>query len=107
MEFRLDTRNTVILILAMIIVFSFTIWGIIGIKTIIGILFLFLVPFYLILNKTSLSLGEKIVFSFFLGVGFFPSIVYYLGLFIGVRKAIITTFIILLIIGITINKFKK
>lgn len=106
-EFKLDTKNTTIIILVMIGMFSFILLGMTGFRTIIGILLLFLVPFYLILNKTRLSIGEKIIFSFFLSTGIFPTIVYYLGLFIGVRKAIIATFIVLLVIGLVINKFKK
>lgn len=106
-EFELDTKNTAIIMLVMIGIFSFILLGMTGFRTIIGILFLFFVPLYLILNKASLAFGEKLIFSFFLGIGFFPSVVYYLGLFIGVRKAIIVTFIIFLITGVIINKIKK
>lgn len=106
-KFKLDTKNTAILILIIIGIFSFTVLGVTGFKTIMGVLVLFLVPSYLILNKTHLLTDEKIIFSFFLSIGFFPSIVYYLGLFIGVRKAIIAAFIVLLITGLIMNKFKK
>ncbi|MBW2974427.1 hypothetical protein KY366_01800 [Candidatus Woesearchaeota archaeon] len=101
--FKLDTKKTVILILLMIGIFSFLVLGKTGFKTIMGVLALFVVPSYLILNKTSLSTEEKIVFSFFLSIGFFPSIVYYLGLLIGVRKAIIVSFLVLLAAGMIIN----
>ena len=106
-EFRLNVRNTIIVVFVLIGIFSLFVFGMMGFRTIIGILLLFLISFYFILKKTALTEDEKVMFSFFLSIGFFPAIVYYLGLFVGVRKAIIVTFVILLAAGIIINKVKK
>lgn len=103
-EFRLDSKNTSVAVFLLIGIFSFALFGFMGFKTIIGILFLFLLPSYLILNKAELPTDEKIIFSFFLSIGFFPSIVYYLGLVIGIRKAIIAAFVVLIIVGIILNR---
>ena len=106
-ELKLDAKMTAIIILGLIIIFSFAALGITGARTIIGSLLLFFIPCYLLLNKVGLPADEKIIFSFFLGIGLFPSLVYYLGFFVGVRKAIIVVFVILLVMGIIINRKRR
>ncbi|MBW2989446.1 hypothetical protein KY358_03950 [Candidatus Woesearchaeota archaeon] len=103
----MDTKNTLIFILLAIAVFSFVFFGITGFKVLIGALAFFLLPSFLILRRLNIPLEEKMVFSFFLGIGLFPSLVYYLGILIGLRKAIISSFILLVAIGLIINKIKK
>ena len=76
----------------------------------LGIILLFMLPTYLILNNFSLEQDEKVIFSFFIGVGIFPSITYWLGMLISFRMAILITFIFLSALGIylpLINKASK
>ncbi len=58
--------------LAVIVFFSFALFGVTGARTIIGMALLFIVPAYFILRKTSLDIEEKIFFSFFISLGLFP-----------------------------------
>jgi len=95
------------IIAALVLVFFFYILGASGLMSALGIILIFVLPTYFILNNFSLDNDEKIVFSFFIGVGIFPSIAYWLGTFISFKIAIFTTFILLLILGFLIKKFYK
>jgi len=75
--------------------------------SVLGIILLFIVPIYFILDNFDLGQDEKIVFSFFLGVGIFPSLVYWLGLFISFRLSIFIAFVVLIVVGLLVRKFYK
>lgn len=107
MKIKLNDKTTIAIILILIASFSFIFLGFIGFRVIFGILLMFFLPFYLILDNFNLSKSEKIVFSFFIGVGLFPAIVYWLGVFISFRVAIGVTFVLLVLAGFSIRKFKK
>ena len=94
-----------IIILA-ILAFSFILFGITGIRVLLGIIFISF-PFYLILNNFKLSEGEKYVFSVLLGLTIFPSLVYILGLAISFRISIAIAFTIFVFIAIALWKYKK
>ena len=84
------------------------IFGLTGLKVIIGVAFLLFLPIYLILNNFDLKTEEKIIFSIFLGLGIYSSFVYILGLlFNSIKIAMIVTFILLLLIAFVIKRFKK
>ena len=87
------------------LIFSFVLFGLTGIRVVLGILFISL-PFYLILNNFELTEGEKSVFSILFGLTLFSALVYILGLVISFRIAIIITFIVLIIVAFLIRKFK-
>jgi len=89
-----------------IIVFSFALFGITGIKVVFGIILMWL-PFYLILNHFDIALGERFVFSLILGVTLFPSLVFLIGFLIPFRMAIIVTFLLLIGVFFLVRKFKK
>jgi hypothetical protein len=80
-------------------------FGSMGLRTIIGTTILFFMSFYLLLNKTNLGFDEKVMLSFFLGIGFFPVAVYYLGFLFGIRFSIVAAFLLFLVIGALINKY--
>ena len=105
--FDIKNKEFILIIVAIILLAFFMMHGIIGLRTSIGVILLFIVPFYLILNNFDLNEGEKIVFSFFLGIGLFSSIVYWLGIIISFRLAIVITFLSLLGIAFLIKKVKK
>ncbi len=94
-------------IVAVILVFFYSILGFSGMMAALGIILLFIVPFYLILDNFNLGQDEKIVFSFFIGVGIFPAIAYWLGMIISLRIAIFITFILLIVVGLLVRKFYK
>ena len=95
------------IIVVIILLFFFFILGFSGMMTALGIILLFIIPIYLILDNFDLGQDEKLVFSFFLGVGIFPTITYWLGLFISFRLAILITFVILLAVAFLVGKYWK
>ncbi len=63
---------------------------------------------YLILDNFKLKRLEKIVFSFFISLGIYPSLVYWTGYFIGnVRIGIITSFMLLVGVGFGLRFLKN
>lgn len=92
---RLSTEFFVFLLIciALIATFSFTLFGITGLRILAGIIFMSL-PFYFILDNLKLTEDEKFVFSVLFGLTLFPSFVYLLGLLISFRIAIIASFLI-------------
>lgn len=88
-------------------IFFYLILGTDGAMSAIGIGLFFLIPTYFIINNFEFSQSEKLVFSFFIGVGVFPSIAYWLGVFIPFKFAIFATFFILVATGIIINNHYK
>lgn len=95
------------ILVTIILAFFFYILGASGLMSALGIILIFVLPTYFILNNFNLDNDEKIVFSFFIGVGIFPSIAYWLGTLISFKISIFTTFILLLILGFLIKKYYK
>lgn len=107
MKIRLDDKVTIGIILILIALFSFIFLGFTGFKVIFGMLTVFFLPFYLILDNFNLSRSEKVIFSFFIGVGIFPAIVYWLGVFISFKLAILIAFVLLIGAGLILRKYTK
>ena len=107
MKIKLDDRTTLGIIIVLIALFSFIFLGFTGFKVIFGMLLVFFLPFYLILDNFNLSRSEKVIFSFFIGIGIFPAIVYWLGVLISFRLAIVVTFVLLILVGFILRKVKK
>lgn len=92
---------------AIILAFFFYILGASGLMSALGIILIFVLPTYFILNNFKLDDDEKIVFSFFIGAGIFPSIAYWLGTLISFKISIFMTFSLLLSAGFLVKKFWK
>jgi apolipoprotein N-acyltransferase len=97
LKVKLNDKMTVGVILVLIALFSFMFLGFVGFKVLFGMILVFFLPFYLILDNFNLTRGEKIIFSFFIGLGVFPSIVYWLAIFILFKLSIVITFVILMV----------
>lgn len=95
-----------IILLAALLFFYFML-GFSAAMSVLGIVLLFIVPMYLILNNFNLEQDEKIIFSFFIGIGIFPSIAYWLGMLISFRVAIFLTFVLLAGAGVLMKKFYR
>ena len=104
---KIENLGFIGIIVAVILVFFYFILGFSGMMAVLGIILLFIVPFYLILDNFNLDQDEKIIFSFFIGVGIFPAIVYWLGMIISFRLAILITFVVLIVIGYLVRKVRK
>lgn len=95
----------IILVCAAFFFFRFSTAGII--VAAISALF-FLLPFYLILGYFGFAVEERLVFGYFLGLGLFSAIAYYVGFLVGsLRLAAIITFIMLTALGFYLNRRTK
>lgn len=92
---------------ALILAFFYFILGFSGMMTTLGIMLLFMLPTYLILNNFDLEQDEKIIFSFFIGIGIFPAIAYWLGMLISFRISIFIAFATLIAASFIIRKLRK
>ena len=104
---KVENLGFIGVMVVVILAFFYFILGFSGMMSVLGIILLFIVPIYLILDNFDLGQDEKLIFSFFLGVGIFPSITYWLGLFISFRLSIFITFIILIVVGFVVRKYRK
>lgn len=93
-------------IIILVGLFFYNILDLTGLRSVIGFIALIVVPTYFILDSFDLSLGEKSVFSFFIGIGIFPSFVYLLGLVMSLKIAILLTFVSFIGFGIVLRRFK-
>ena len=108
LKIKFGKREIIITLILLVLLFFFVLFGITGLRTIFGVVLLFFVPFFLILNNFDLSLDEKIIFSFFIGLGFFSTFTYWLGFVIGsLRVSMIIVFFVLVGIGFGIRFLKK
>ena len=87
--------------------FFYFILGFSGMVSALGIIIIFIVPIYFILDNFELDTDEKMVFSFFISTGIFSSIAYWLGMFISFKLAIFISFVVLLVVGFGLKKFLK
>ena len=63
---------------------------------------MFILPAYLLLRKFSLEEDEKFVLAFILGLGIFPSFVYYLGF---LTKSLVAAAVIMFVLFLGISFF--
>lgn len=106
MNIKLDDKITFGIIAVLIALFSIIFLGFTGLKVLFGMLLVFFLPFYLILDSFELSRSEKIIFSFFIGIGVFSSITYWIGVLVSFKIAIVITFVLLLVIAFIVRRMK-
>ena len=104
---KVENLGFIGVMVVVILAFFYFILGLPGMMTVLGIILLFMVPIYFILDNFELGQDEKLIFSFFLGVGIFPSITYWLGLFISFRLSIFISFVVLIVVGFVVRKYWK
>ena len=104
---KIENLGFIAVIIVIILLFFYFILGFSGMMAALGHILLFIVPIYLILDNFDLKQDEKIVFSFFLGVGIFPSLVYWPATIISFRLSVFIAFIVLIVVGILVRKYKK
>ena len=104
---KIENIGLIGIVLVVILLFLYFILGFSGMMAGLGIILLFIVPVYLILDNFDLGQDEKIVFSFFLGVGIFPALVYWPATIISFRLSIFITFVVLLVVAYLVRKYVK
>ena len=95
------------LLLIIIIFGSLIVFGLSGMRTLLGLIFVIFLPFYLILKNFDLSQSEIVVFSMFISLMLFPSLVYWLGFIIPFRISIFAIFMLLIAVAFLLNKYYK
>ena len=106
LEEKLKDNQFAILMFLIAAAFFFVLLGLAGLRTFLGFVFLFFLPTYLIFRNFDIESEEKIAFSFLVGLGLFPTFVYYLGLLISsMRWSIAISFVLLMAIGIAFTKY--
>ena len=88
-----------------VLIFSFVLFGITGIRVVLGIMLISL-PFYLILNNFEFAEEEKLVFSILLGLTILPSLAYLLGFLMPFKIAIAAAFALFITIWLILRKYK-
>jgi len=104
---KIENLGFIGIVIVIILFFFYVILGFSGMMAVLGHILLFIVPIYLILDNFDLKQDEKLVFSFFIGVGIFPSLVYWPATIISFRLSILISFILLLIVAYLVRKFYK
>ena len=102
---NLQNKTAIIGISILIALFFTVLFGMPGLRTFLGIVLFFFLPFYLMLNKLDLKQDEKVIFSLFIGLGMYSAFVYLSALFIGsIRIAMAVVFVILVLVSFLIGK---
>ena len=89
----------IIFTLFFLIFFEFT-----GLRFILSFIIFFILPTYLLLSLFNFNSLEKLVYSFFIGMGIIPTLVYYPGLFISFRASMAIVFVAMLLIWFLVKK---
>jgi len=108
LKLKISNRNVAIAGLVAVLIAAIILFGLTGFRTIAAITIFFFLPFYLILKKLNIDNDEKVFFAFFIGIGFFSTLVFYVGRVIpSYRLATGVTFIILLLIPLILKLRKR
>lgn len=91
----------------LVILFSFVLFGIVGLRASAGIILIYFTPLYLIFDNFSISFGEKVIFSFFIGIILVPALAYWPGRFMSLTMSIFLVAIIIAIVGVLVKHLKK
>ena len=104
---KLNKKIIIVAAGILFLVLMLYLFGMIGLRTGLALVVLYFIPMYLIMDLFDLKQGEKVVFAFFISLGIYPSLVYWLGFLVPFSVSIFLSFVLLLIIWFIIKKFKK
>ncbi|MBW2981191.1 hypothetical protein KY360_07280 [Candidatus Woesearchaeota archaeon] len=106
-KIKLKKSHIGFFLLLLIFLFSIHLFGLTGLRTVLGFFIVLILPTYLIMKNINIEDDERIFFSFFLGLIYFPLVTWYTNRIVpSLRISIIVTLVLLIIIGIYL-KFKK
>lgn len=108
LSLRLSSRNVAIAGLAASLIAAAFLFGMTGVRTVAAIVLFFFLPFYILIRKLNMESDEKVFFAFFIGLGVFSTIVFYVGRIIpSFRISVAVAFVAFLLILVLIKKLKK
>ncbi len=104
----LSSRSLAMAGLAASLIAAAFLFGMTGARTVAAMVIFFLIPFYLLLGKLNIEADEKVFFAFFIGLGFFSAIVFYMGRIIpSFRASVAVAFVLLVLLPFVLKKLKK
>jgi apolipoprotein N-acyltransferase len=102
--YNFKIKHAIIGAAILVLAFFLILFGITGIRTVVGIFLLFMLPIYMIINNFDFDMGEKVIFSFFIGIGLFSTLTYWLGFVVGSLKlSALIIFILLSALGVILR----
>ncbi len=108
MNLKISTSKLALAGLAVSLAAAFVLFGMTGLRTLVAMLLFFFLPAYLILKKFDFEENERVFFAFFIGIGLFSTLVFYVGRIVpSFRAATAIAFIALIALPFAFKMFKK
>ena len=108
LKLKISSKHFALAGLAIALATAFYHFQLTGLKALAAMGIFFSLPFYLILGKFNLEKDERLFFSFFIGLGLFSTIVFYVGRIIpSFRISVGAAFLSLLILYFVLKRIKK
>ena len=103
-KIKIGMPHFIAILSIIVLAFFYIFFGFIGVKIILGIFFLYFLPFYFILGRFSLGMDERLVFSLFIGIVVVPTLVFYFGSVLNsLRLSIAATFVLLVMAAVALR----
>jgi len=98
-------NKTILLFVGIVYLIFFSLFfSLTGLRFILGFLAIFILPIYLLLGLFNFEQFERLTYSFFLSIGIVPTLIYYLGIMISFRIAIVVVFATLVTAWVFLRK---
>ena len=104
MNTKLNDKNIAAIAAVIILVIAFYLFGMIGVRTLISIFLIFILPVYMLLSRFNLDVTERLLFSLGIGLGVFSLVIWYIDRII---PSLVWSTIIAIIISIIIGFYLK
>jgi hypothetical protein len=107
-QIKIDAKTVGIVCLIVAIVVPLFLFGVVGLKFIIGAMLIFIVPTYILLYSAELETDEKLILAIMLGIGIFSFLVYGLDVLVrSLKSDIIIIFLFVSLGGYLLYMNKK
>lgn len=108
MMLKLSGRNVAFAAFAAVLAVAALHFGLVGVRTMAGIVLFFFLPFYLVMRNIQFGGDERVFFSFFIGLAFFSLFVFYFGRLVpSFRVSVVAVFVALLAVSFLLARRKK
>jgi hypothetical protein len=107
MSKALSTRNVALACFAIALIAGYALFGLTGIGVLFAFALFLVLPQYAVLRNFGIEEDEKWFFSLFIGLGLFSTAVWFVGRFMPLKAALITTLVLFAIASYALSKVKK
>tara|TARA_Y100000310_G_scaffold286880_1_gene311403 strand:+ start:2170 stop:2487 length:318 start_codon:yes stop_codon:yes gene_type:complete len=97
-------RQLLLVCLVVVALVSLLTLGVVGLRTVVGMLLVLVVPVYFILSSFVSDDLERVVFSLFLGVGLVPALIYWPATVVSLKITVVVVALVLVAIGFWLKK---